>query len=262
MDNSEIDLSSQSDFASSTASNTKYHDEISPEEQSLLQILRRGLLETHEENTVFRKEQMSLLSKLNLEPQTLPSDIKEGLQKIALILKHEKLSDTDDITLSIISERKKVEEKKRVHEEKHLALLYDDLFRKYSGFSIKLDQLQEAVNSLQGFIENSQKEQNDIYCTRASMCAKLKDYMQTIENLEKDIRNMEIDDLYPKKMLNKYDSYLEMLGELTELNQWLSQYGDLPPNLLQAKALVTIKEKEYEALEKDILQKTDYYLEQ
>lgn len=256
MNNSETDLSSQSEATSSTASSTKYHDEVLPEDQSLLQILRRGMLETYEENTAFRKELLVLLSKLNLEPQNLPNDIKEGLQKIALILKHEKLSDTDYATLSIVSERKKIEEKKRIREEKHLALLYDKLFRKYSSFSKKLDQLQEAVTSLEGFIENSQKEQTDIYCNHASMCARLKEYQQTVENLETDITKMQIDHLYPKKILNKYYSYLEMLGELAELNQWLSQYGDLPPNLLQAKALVEIKQKEYEALEKDLLKKT------
>ncbi|XP_026673844.1 uncharacterized protein LOC108630266 isoform X2 [Ceratina calcarata] len=252
-----VDLSSQSDSVLSTASNTKYCDEISPKEQFLLQILRRGMLETYEENTAFGKELMLLLSKLNLEPQTLPNDIKEGLQKIALILKHEKLSDIDDVTLSIISERKKIEEKKRIHEEKHLALLYDDLFRKYSGFSKKLDQLQEAASSLECFIQNSQEEQNDIYYNRATMSARLKEYQQTTEKLERDITNMQIDDLYPKEILNKYHSYLEMSGELAELNQWLSQYGNLPPNLLQAKALVEIKRKEYEALEKDFLKKTN-----
>ena len=103
-------------------------------------------METSEENIAFGKQILPLLNKLNLEPQSLPNDIKEGLQKIALVLRYEKLSDFNDVTLNIVNERKKIEEKKKQHEEKQLALLYDDLFRKYSTFSKKLNYLQEAVS--------------------------------------------------------------------------------------------------------------------
>ncbi|XP_071861634.1 uncharacterized protein isoform X1 [Bombus fervidus] len=230
---------------------------ISPEEQSLLQLLQKGMLETNEENIAFRKEISLLLNKLNLESQSLPNDIKEGLQKIALLLRYEKLSDFDAITLNIVSERKKIEEKKRQYEEKQLALLYDDHSRKYTIFSRKLNCLQEAVNSLESIIENSQKEQADIRCNHVSLFTKLKEYQQTAEKLETDLADMQVEDLYPKKILNKYHRYLEMSGELAELNQYLSQYRDLPPNLLQAKALVEVKKKEYESLKNTLLEKTN-----
>lgn len=262
--NSEVESFSQNDSVSSTASRYSAkcrEDTISSEEQSLLQLLQRGILETCEENVAFKKEIEPLLNKLNLEPQSLPNDIKEGLQKVALILRCEKLCDLDDITLSIVSERKKIEEKKREHKEKQLALLYDDLFRKYSIFSKKLNHLQAAVSSLESFTQNAHKEREDIYCNRISMSSRLTEYQQTVEKLETDLKDMQIEDLYPQKILNKYDRYLEMSGELADLNQCLSQYGDLPPNLLQAKALVEAKQQEYETLQKTFLKKTNYCLE-
>lgn len=253
---------SQNDSTSSIASNTRYREEpISSEQQSLLQLLQRGILETNEENIAFGKEISPLLNKLNLESQSLPNDIKEGLQKVVLILRCEKLSDLDDVTLSIVSEKKKIKERKRQHNEKQLALLYDDLFRKYATFSKKLNRLQDAVNTVESFIESTQKEQEDIYCNRISLSTKLKEYQQTVEKLETDLIDMQIEDLYPQKILNKHHRYLEMLGELADLNQSLSQYGDLPANLLQAKALVDVKQKEYEILEKAFLEKTSYCLE-
>ncbi|CAK9806209.1 hypothetical protein ANTQUA_LOCUS4761 [Anthophora quadrimaculata] len=258
--NSEVESFSQSDSILSTASSARCED-ISPEEQRLLQHLQKGILETSEENVTFAKEILPLLNKLNLEPQSLPNDIKEGLQKVALILRCEKLSDLDDIALSVVCERKKVEEKKRQYEEKQLALLYDDLFKEYAIFSKKLNRLQEAVNSLESFIEDSQKKQEDIYCSNISLSTKLGEYKQTVKKLESELIDMQIEDLYPKKILNKFDKYLEMTGELADLNQCLRQYGDLPPNLLQAKALVEVKQKEYHVLEKALLEKTNYSLE-
>lgn len=257
-----MESSLQTDSILSTASSTRYREEtISVEEQSLLNFLQKGILETNEENITFGKQILPLLNKLNLEPQSLPNDIKEGLQKIALVLRNEKLSDFNDVALNIVNERKKIEEKKKQHEEKQLALLYDDLFRKYSSFSKKLNYLQEAVSSLENFIEKSQKEQEDIYCNHASLSTKLKEYQQTVEKLETDLIDMQVEDLYPTKILNKYHRYLEMSGELAELNHYLSQYKDLPPNLLQAKALVDVKRKEYETLKSALSDKTNYYLE-
>ncbi|XP_076668634.1 uncharacterized protein LOC143369080 [Andrena cerasifolii] len=256
--NSEVESFSQNDSISSTASSARYReDSIAPEEQSLLQLLQRGILETTEENIAFAKEISSLLSKLHVEPQSLCNDIKEGLQKVALILRFEKLSDLDDVALRIVCERKKIEEKKRQREEKQLELQYHNVFRQYATFSKKLNRLQEVLSSCEGFVEDAQKEQ-DLYCNRISLSTKLKEYQQTVEKLEADLTDLEIEDLYPQKILNKYNSYLEMSGELADLNRCLSHYSDLPPNLLQAKALLECKQKEYETLEKAFLEKTSY----
>ncbi|XP_017763574.1 PREDICTED: uncharacterized protein LOC108553260 [Eufriesea mexicana] len=256
--NSEVESFSQNSSCSSTTSNARYRKEtISPEEQSLLQSVQEGILETNEENIAFTKEILLLLNELNLEPQSLSNDIKEGLQKIALILRYEKLNDLDTVTLDIVCEKKKIEEKKRQHEEKQLALLHDDLFRKCSNFSKKLNNLAEAVRDLETLVEDSQKDKN-ISLDCISLSTRLKEYQQTVEKLENDLTDMQIEDLYYKRILNKYHKYLEMSGELAELNQYLSQYRDLPPNLLQAKALVEVKQKEYETLKNVFLKKTNY----
>ena len=257
--NSEVESFSQNDSVSSIASNARYReDAILLEQQSLLQLLQKAISETNEEHIAFGKEISPLLNKLSLEPQFLPNDIKEGLQKVALIMRSEKLADFNDVTLNIVKEREKIEEKKRQHEEKQLSLLYDDIFRKHTIFSKKLNNLQEAVNSLESFIEDAQKEHDDNYCNRVSLSTKLQEYQQTTEKLETDLLDMQIEDVYPQKILNKYNRYLEMSGELAELNQCLNQYGDLPPNLLQAKALLEVKQKEYETLENTFLEKTSY----
>lgn len=256
--NSEVESFSRNDSVSSTASNVRYRDIILPEEQSLLQILQRAILETNEEHIAFGKEILPLLDKLDLELQTLPNDIKEGLRKIALIMRFTKLSDFNDVTLNIVREREKIEEKKKQHEEKQLSLLHDDLFRKHNIFTKKLNTLQEAVNSVETFIKNAHKEQEDNYCNRISLAVKVNEYEQTIKKLEAELMDMQVEDIYPQKILNKYHRYLEMSGELAELNHCLSKYGDLPPNLLQAKALLEVKQKEYETLEKEFLEKTSY----
>ncbi|XP_034173206.1 uncharacterized protein LOC117601054 [Osmia lignaria lignaria] len=257
--NSEVESFSQNDSVSSIASNARYReDAILLEQQSLFQLLQKAISETNEEHIAFGKEISPLLNKLSLESQFLPNDIKEGLQKVALIMRSEKLADFNDATLNIVKEREKIEEKKRQHEEKQLSLLYDDIFRKHTIFSKKLNNLQEAVSSLESFIEDAQKEHDDNYCNRVSLSTKLQEYQQTTEKLETDLLDMQIEDVYPQKILNKYNRYLEMSGELAELNQCLNQYGDLPPNLLQAKALLEVKQKEYETLENTFLEKTSY----
>ncbi|XP_043265475.1 uncharacterized protein LOC122405056 [Colletes gigas] len=253
--NSEVGSSVQTD--SSVASSVKYREGIiSPEEQTLLQLLERGISETTEENVTFGKEILSLLSKFNLELQSLPSDIREGLQKVASILKFEKLSDLDDVALSIACERKKIEEKKKQYEKMQLSLSYDNIIRKYSSFSRKLNHLQEAVNSLECFVEDTKEEKETAYCNRISLAKRLNEYKQTLETLETDLTDMQIDDLHPQKILNKYHRYLEISGELAQLDHCLNRYKDLPPNLLQAKALLRDKQKEYEALEKEFLEKS------
>ncbi|XP_076657813.1 uncharacterized protein LOC143361957 [Halictus rubicundus] len=257
---SEVPSSSQNDSVSSIASNPKYRENsISSEEQSLLKIVQKGIAEMTDENVIFHKEILSLLSKLNLEPESLSSDIKNGLQKVASILKFEKLSDFDKTDLKIVYERKKVEEARRQREEKQLALLYDNLYRKYTRFAAKLTDLQEAVNNIEELVEEGQKDEEDSHCNQVFLMTKLKEYKQTVEKLEVDLTEMQVEDLYPQNIVNKYDKYLEMCGELSEIDQCLSQYGDLPPNLLQAKALLDVKRKEYETLEIEFSERTNNF---
>lgn len=229
---------------------------MSAEESSLLRHLQKSISETTEENITFTKEIASLLSKLHLEVKMLPSDVKEGLEKLSLILNAEKLFEFDETALCVIRERKIIEEKRRQQEEKRMSVIYDKLLRNCMRLQTKLDHLQDAVDSLQNTIDTTEKNKDTLYCNKVFLSTKLKEYQQAVEKLETDLSDMQVDELYPEKILNKYKLYLESTSKLTDVNQSLAQYSDLPPNLLQAKLLLENKRKEYKNLNQLFLEKT------
>lgn len=222
----------------------------------MLRQLQRAISETAEENVTYTKEMTTLLAKLNLDVKTLPSDIKEDLEKLSLILKAEKLFEFDETALRVVRERKIIEEKKRQRKEKQMSMQYDKLFRNCTKLQTKLDHLQDAIDSLKNTIDTTEEKKNDMYCNKVFLSTKLKEYQQAVETLEADLSDMQVDEHYTEEILNKYKLYLEKTSRLIELNQSLVQYGDLPPNLLQAKLLVESKRKEYENLEQMFLEKT------
>ncbi|XP_018054217.1 PREDICTED: uncharacterized protein LOC108691092 [Atta colombica] len=228
----------------------------STEEVSLLRDLQKAILETTEENTAYTKEMTTLLAKLNLDVKTLPNDIKEGLEKVSSILKAEKLFEFDETSLQVVRERKIIEEKRREREEKQMSVQYNKLFRNCTQLQTKLDHLQNAIDILKNSTDFTEEDKNDVYCNKVFLSTKLKEYQQTVEKLEKDLSDMQVDEFYSKKILNKYKLYLEKTRNLAELNQSLAQYEDLPPNLLQAKLLIEGKRKEYEKLEQIFLEKS------
>lgn len=222
----------------------------------MLRHLQRAISETTEENVASTKEMATLLAKLNFDVKTLPNDIKEGLEKLSSILKAEKLFEFDETALRVIRERKNIEEKRRQREEKQMSMKYNKLFRNCTKLQTKLDHLQDAVDSLKNAIDTTDEDKSNMYCNKVFLSTKLKEYQQAVEKLEADLSDMQVDELYSEKILNKYKMYLEKKSRLADLNQSLAQYGDLPPNLLQAKLLVESKRKEYENLEQMFLEKT------
>lgn len=213
-------------------------------------------METMEENVAYTKEMATLLTKFNLDVKALPDDIKEGLEKVSSILKAEKLFEFDETTLRVVRERRIIEEKKRQREEKQMSMKYDKLFRNCTKLQTKLDHLQDAVDSLKNFVDTAEEDKNNMYCNKVFLSTKLKEYQQAVEKLQADLSDMQVDEFYSEEILNKYKLYLEKTSRLADLNQSLAQYGDLPPNLLQAKLLVESKRKEYENLEQMFLEKT------
>lgn len=235
----------------------KCHEgEKSAREVFLLQHLQKAISETTEENAAYTKEIASLLTKLNLDVKALPNDIKEGLEKLSSILKAEKLFEFDETALRVVRERKIIEEKRKQREEKQMSMKYDKLFKNCTRLQTKLAHLQDEVNSLENTVDAMEEDKNNIYCNQVFLSTKLQEYQQAVEKLEADLSNMQVDELYSEKILNKYKLYLEKSSRLADLNQSLAQYGDLPPNLLQAKLLVESKRKEYENLEQMFLEKT------
>lgn len=222
----------------------------------LLQHLQRGIKEKTEEDIALTKEITCLLSKLDLESEVvLPNDIKEGLEKLSLALRAENLLEFDEIALRVAGERKIVEEKRQQYEEKQMSRMYDKLFSNYANLQTKLNHVQDAVDSLKDTVDNYERDKDDLHCSKAFLATKLNKYQETVEKLETELNDMQINELYPENILKKYRLYLEETGRLTDLNQSLHQYGDLPPNLLQAKILLENKRKEYEYVEQLFLEK-------
>jgi len=256
-DTSEAASLSHIDSAFTATGATKCHEgDASAEEDALLRHLQKAISVTTEENVAFTKEMTTLLAKLDLDVKVLPNDIREGLEKLSLILRTEKLSEFDEMALRVIKERNIVEEKRRQREEKQISMKYDKLFRNCTNLQAKLDHLQDSVDSLKNIVDTTEEEKNDLYCNKVFLSSKLKEYQQAVEMLEADLSDMQLDELYSEKILNKYKLYLEKTSRLADVNQSLAQYGDLPPNLLQAKLLVESKRKEYEDLEQMFLEKT------
>lgn len=178
------------------------------------------------------------------------------MEKLSLILKAEKLSEFDETALCVVREQKIIEEKRQQREEKKMSLMHDKLLRSCTRLQTRLDYLQDEVDSLNNTLDVVRKDKNDLYCDKVFLSTKMKEYKQAVDKLETDLSDMQIDELYPEKILNKYKLYLENIGKLADLKQLLAQYNDLPPNLLQAKLLLESKRKEYENLEQQFLEKT------
>ncbi|XP_011874998.1 PREDICTED: uncharacterized protein LOC105565972 isoform X2 [Vollenhovia emeryi] len=229
---------------------------MSAEEAALLRLLQTAISETTEESVVCTKEIATLLAKLNLDAKALPSDIREGLEKVASILKAEKLFEFDETALRVVRERKNIEEKRRQREETRMSVMYDKLFGISTRLQTKLDHLQHAVDSLESDVDGTEEDKNSVYCNKVFLSKKLEEYQQAVEKLEADLSDMHVDERYSEKILDKYRLYLERTSYLADLNQSLVQYGDLPPSLLQAKLLIESKRKEYEDLERILLEKT------
>lgn len=222
----------------------------------MLRHLQRAISETTEENIAYTREMTTLLAKLNLDVKALPSDIREGLEKVSSILKTEGLFEFDETALQVVRERKIIEEKRRQREEKQMSRKYDELFRTCTRLQTKLDTLQDAVDSLKNVTDTTEEDKNNMHCNKVYLSTKLKEYQQTLQKLEANLSDMQVDELYSEKILNKYRLYLERTSKLADLDQALAQYGDLPPSLLQAKLMVENKRKEYEKLEQMFLEKT------
>lgn len=251
-----MDNNSKNDSVFTATGAAKCHEKDTSAEDSLVRHLQRAISVTTEENIAYTKEIMTLLAKLNLDIKALPSDIREGLEKLSLILKTEKLFEFDETALQVVRERKIIEEKRRQREEKQMSMKYDELFRKCTRLQTKLDHLQDAVDSLKNVIDTTEEDKNNMYCNKVFLSTKLKEYQQTLQKLEATLSDMQVDELYSEKILNKYKLYLERTSKLADLNHALAQYGDLPPNLLQAKLMVESKRKEYEKLEQMFLEKS------
>ncbi|XP_033219406.1 uncharacterized protein LOC117174411 [Belonocnema kinseyi] len=247
-------LNSTSSSSMSTDSK-QTESEVLPEMQEKLKILSDGMDESLAEAAAYENEMISFLKELGLDPTSLPSDIREGLDKVCHILKAEGLTDMDPTTLEIHMQQKEIEAKKQARAEAEFKINYEASFKKYSRMQEKLDSVKGNVDSLEDKIQNMNMNYKREEPERLLILTKLNAYKDKVSKLEKQLEDLEIGELHPDIILKKSTVCMEKLSELAELNIYLSQYGDLPPNLLQAKAVLESKKKELEKLDQMVLER-------
>lgn len=214
------------------------------------QCLLRAVLETNQEYIALTREMTSVLPKLNFEVKTLPDDIKESLDKVVAILKAEKILQFDETAICVAKDREIIAEQARQLEEKRLLQRHNKLRGDYAKLLKKLNHLEDAIHSIED--ATAACKNDDLYCNRMFLSAKLKEYQKMEEKLESDLNDMEVQELYPDMIMTKYKLYLELLSNLADVKRFFEPYCDLPPNLTVAKLMLESKRKEFEELEHQI----------
>ncbi|XP_012277691.1 uncharacterized protein LOC105698217 [Orussus abietinus] len=247
---------SNSSITSNADGTSRHNPKILSEDDTQIQLLKEAMSETVTENGVLIKEISELLAELEINSKTLPNDIKEGLQKMCLIIKSEGISEFDETALAIAQERKKFEKRKSEWEKKILKQKHEAVFKRYASWQKKLGTIQEAVTLLENQIEQAHNQAENEYPNHVLLTSKINDYRETISQLKGQLNDMQAVEFDSAVILNKFKSYMELTGTLSELNQSLSYYSDLPPNLLQARALLESKQREYDEINKLMLKNT------
>ena len=223
--------------------------------QEKLKILSDGMDESLAESAAYEKEMVDFLKQLGLDPKSLPSDISEGLDKVSHILKSEGLTDPDPVTLEIHMQQKEIEAKRKARAEVLFKKNYEASFKKYSRMQEKLDSVKKNVDSLEKKIETLLEDYKQQESERLLILTKLNTYKDKVTKLQKQLDDLEVGELHPDMILKKSTVCMEKLAELAELNKYISQYGDLPPNLLQAKAVLESKKKELEKIDRMVMER-------
>lgn len=183
------------------------------------------------------------MSKLEIEPHLLSREVRDGLDKVAAILKKEDLAEVSEMALAINMERKKRNDISIAREDRELRKKYEELCSQYVNLEEKLHTVQEKVSSLTELINTSKLDEEIDYSEMIHNATKLNDYKKTCDNLDQELAEMQLTDDFPEKIISKYKQCMQSTGELAELNSFLSQYGYLPPDILEAKAYLEQQEK-------------------
>ncbi|XP_034940399.1 protein NETWORKED 1B-like [Chelonus insularis] len=218
--------------------------DLAPDEMSRrLNLLLEAINETAAENEILNKNLSKFLASLDLEPQQLSKEITQGLDKIQAIIQKENLSEIDETSMLINLHQKKIDELKKIREERQLKKKYEDLYNEYSLLQEKLNTLQGKVNNLTEIIVSSKEGNESESSNIIHKTTKLNDYKCVYKSLEDELANLKVTEDYAQNILGKYKQYMQTSGELADINESLSQYGDLPADILQAKAVVEQLEK-------------------
>lgn len=207
------------------------------------------------ENSVLGGEIKNLLSAINFDMQSLPSDIKDEFQIASAIIKSEGLTEMNETILRLCLQEKKILNKSKEREKRQLRASCNAIYAKYKTFQEKVNRLQTAVQAAEAslhshLLNDEEKESNRILWTK-----KLHDYKQTIARQEEELKKLQDVDIC--EIMRKSTILSEKMDEHTEMNKWFDKYGELPPNLLQAKHVLDLKRQELEEVERQIQLKLD-----
>ncbi|XP_046492409.1 uncharacterized protein [Neodiprion pinetum] len=237
-----------------SAKNTTLEKTTDQENEHLnLSQLRKAIDETEAEDTVLGNEILELLKEIEIRPETFPEYVKESLKDVSMILKEYGLSDVDETSLLISMERKTIHDKKRQLLERESRTKYRQLLDKHSILQKELCDLKGNVSCIVNSIAEMKDEikNDDISCK--SQTTKLDEYNELACKMETGHDNLDMKKFEPKKLLDKYRRFITLNDRLVELEQTLAPYSDLPPNLLQARALLNSKEMEYKQISEQFL---------
>ncbi|KAK2580667.1 hypothetical protein KPH14_007770 [Odynerus spinipes] len=249
-----MDCNKVHSFTSNDTSNIKSEDINSPVHDNLLELLQEGIQGTTDENLANEKNIKQFLHMFLLEPKSLANDIKEEFDKVSLVLKAEGLPCINKTSLDIVGRRKNIQELEKDIFEKEMNMKLHFLVTKATSLEKKINCLQQSIDNANNIIHNLKKDTEDSHSQHIFMSMKLKEYNQALEKLETDLQNMHVMDLEPERILEKYKQYVNMTEQVVKLDEFLDQYKDLPPNLLQARLFLKNKQEEYEKLQNIFLQ--------
>ncbi|XP_015181746.1 PREDICTED: uncharacterized protein LOC107069180 [Polistes dominula] len=228
--------------------NTKLENDKLYGENDALQKLRKGLEECKKENVACEKE-LSAFYRLQIEPQTVDKSKNEELSKSLMIMRSEEMSSLSKTSLDIIKRRKNIADMEYNISLKEINMELNFLNGRIGSLQNEINSIQKAVQSTVGFVSNAEKDLEDFSSQDVIMKMKLKEYNQTLEKLTATLDNLKIHDLQVHLITEKYKQYLAMIEENIKLDNILSEYHDLPPNLLEAKVILEKKQKDYDNLE-------------
>ncbi|XP_046752082.1 uncharacterized protein LOC124414935 [Diprion similis] len=237
-----------------SAKNTTLEKTADQENEQLnLSHLKKAIDETEAEDTALGNEILELLKELDIQPDTFPEDVKESLKDVSMIVKEYGLSDVDETSLLISMESKKIHDKKQQLLERESKTKYKQLLHRHSLLQKELCDLKGNVSFITNSVAKIEDDikNDDISCK--SQTTKLDKYDELACKMETGHDSLGLEKFEPKEILDKYRRFIALKDRLAELDQTLAPYSDLPPNLLQARALLESKEIEYKEISEQFL---------
>lgn len=222
-----------------------------PADNLKLQHLRTAIAETSTEDASLTKEIQELMNNMEISRQAMAVDVRENLEKVTIVLRSEGLSETDETTLILAVDGSRVREKKEQRINHAMIVKYQELLRRHSVLEDKLNYLRKKVGSINNSITENEVEYKNEHSGYELLTSKLVEYNATVGTLETEIVSLKLEQLGPDATLDKFDKFMGRKTQLADIEVALTQYRDLPPNLLEAKALLENKQREYNEVNKE-----------